>query len=489
MNQKIVKVHSIKYNILMNSISKVSSVIFPLITFPYISRILLATGNGKITFCMSVVNYFVMLASLGIPTYGIRVCAQCRDNRQKLTKTVQELLLINVICIICSYSLFIISMCVVARFRANPLLLLIDSISIILTPLGVDWFFEAIEQYDYITGRNFLFKVIAIVLMFIFVHHQSQYVLYGGITILASCGSNILNFYMLTKYIDLKPICTVELKSHLKPVFILFALSVAATIYTSLDSVMLGFISGDEQVGLFNAATKIKLILINIILAIGSVLLPRVSYYIENKMYEDFNRVLQNTFLFVIAIGLPLICYFIFQASTTIILLSGYGYMGAILPMQILMPTLLFIGLTNTIGFQILIPFGKEKFVVISTLVGAVVNILLNLYLIPLYGAKGTAISTLAAEGMVLIVQVIFVGKPLFALIDLVDIVKSIIATIISSIGLLLLDKIHMYHMYSKFIVTATIYFFIYGMLLLIFREKIIINMFNSGLNYLRKIT
>ena len=160
------KIHSVKYNFIMNMILRMSSFIFPMITFPYVSRVLLAVGNGKIAFAASVINYFSLFASLGIPTYGVKVCAQVRDDKTNLSRTVHELLFINFICMIISYIVFIIMMFVVPEFSNNSTLLWINSISILLSVAGIEWFYQSIEQYDYITFRNIAFKVLSILLMF-----------------------------------------------------------------------------------------------------------------------------------------------------------------------------------------------------------------------------------------------------------------------------------------------------------------------------------
>src|SRR5699024_253169 len=164
------KVKSVKYNLLMNLILKMSGVIFPLITFPYVSRVLLSEANGKIAFATSVVSYFSLVASMGIPSYGVRKCAEVRDNKNELSKIVRDLLILNSIFTLLSYGVFIILLIVVPKFNSETPLFLISSITIIFNMLGVEWFYQAIEQYQYITVRNIAFKLLSIGLMFLFVH-------------------------------------------------------------------------------------------------------------------------------------------------------------------------------------------------------------------------------------------------------------------------------------------------------------------------------
>ena len=303
---------SLKLNFLMNVMLTMSSFIFPLITFPYISRILLPIGTGKVSFATSIVTYFSMFAQLGIPTYGIRACARVRDSREELTRTAQELLSINLIMSVISYAVLFILVLTVPRFRAEKNLYVILSFTIILTAIGMEWLYKALEQYTYITIRSVIFKFIALIAMFLLVHDQKDYVVYGGITIFAASASNILNLLNAHKYIDLKPIGNYNFKRHMKPILIFFAMSCATTIYTNLDTVMLGFMSTDVDVGYYNAAVKIKVILVSIVTSLGTVLLPRASYYIQQGKLKEFRKITEKALNFVVLLAMPLMLYFIY---------------------------------------------------------------------------------------------------------------------------------------------------------------------------------
>lgn len=271
------KIHSVKYNFIMNFILTATQFVFPLITFPYVSRVLGASANGKIAFASSVANYFMMIASLGIPTYGVRACAQVRDNNEKLSKTVKEIFLINMSMTILVMLTYIICIFTVPQFANNRILFVINGLNILLNMFGMNWVFQALEQYDYITFRSIFFKLISIVFMFLFVHQQQDYIIYGFITIFAAVGSYILNFIRIQKLINFKISGPFNIKRHLKPILILFAQSLAVSIYTNLDTVMLGFLKTDTDVGYYNAAIKIKTILLSLVTSLGNVLLPRID--------------------------------------------------------------------------------------------------------------------------------------------------------------------------------------------------------------------
>lgn len=483
MNKEL-KIRSVKYNLMMNIILKLSGVIFPFITFPYISRVLGATNNGKIAFAASVIQYLTFLASLGIPTYGVKACAQYRDDKQKLSKIVKELLLISSITTILSYIIFVILLFFVPKFYEEKTLMIIHSMGIILSVYGFEWFYQAIEQYDYITYRNIAFKIISIILMFLFVHKTEDYLIYATISVICGGGSSILNLIRLKKYVDFKTKTEVDLKIHFKPILTLFMLSAASMIYTSLDSVMLGFISTDVQVGYYNAAVKVKNILVSVVTALGVVLLPRLSNTLANGREDEFNGFIKKSFNFSFLSSLPFALFCIFEATRCILFLAGEGYIEAILPMQLISPSIIFIALSNIIGIQILIPTGKELYTLISTVAGAIVNLILNAYLIYYFQSSGAAMATTIAEAVVLAVQVYYVKSNLKNYVDYTNISKILFASIISSIVLLSFNNfILIESVLLGILLSGALFFVTYGFSLLILKEKVMLEVYKSLLN------
>ena len=402
---------SLKLNFVMNAILTMSSFIFPLISFPYVSRILLPEGTGKVSFATSLIAYFLMFAQLGIPTYGVRACAKVRDDRAGLTRTAQELLIINLVMTAISYTALFLALAFVPRLRSERPLYLLVSLSILFNTLGMEWLYKALEQYTYITLRSIAFKLVALAAMFLLVHSKQDYVIYGGITIFASSASGVMNFIHARKFISLRPVGGWHFRPHLKAVAVFFAMACASTVYTNLDTVMLGFMTGDETVGYYNAAVRIKSILVSIVTSLGTVLLPRASYYVERGQMDRFRQITHKALNFVFLSAVPMTVYFILFAKQGIFLLSGENYAGSVAPMQWIMPTLLFIGLSNILGIQILVPLGRERVVLWSIIAGAVVDVVLNLTLIPGFGAAGAAAATSVAELTVLAVQFIVLGR------------------------------------------------------------------------------
>ena len=192
---------SLKLNFVMNAILTMSSIIFPLITFRYVSNILLPDGTGKVSFAISLITYFNMFAQLGIPIYGIRICAMVRDNKEELTRTAHELLVLNFIVGAVSYFVLLLAILFVPKLQEDRALYIIVSSTIFLSAIGMEWLYKALEQYTYIAIRSIIFKLIAMVGMFLLIHQKSDYVVYGGITVFASSAANIINLFHARKYI------------------------------------------------------------------------------------------------------------------------------------------------------------------------------------------------------------------------------------------------------------------------------------------------
>ena len=467
------KQKSIKLNFIMNAILQISAFIFPLITFPYVSRILGPSGTGNVSFATSIVTYFALFAQLGIPTYGIRATARVRDDKKLLSKIVQEIFIINAVMCVLAYFVFFVVLNLVPKMYNDKVLFIIISSTILFNSVGMDWLYKGLEKYTYITFVSIIFKFIALILMFVCVHHKNDYVIYGAISIFAASASNICNLVNIHKLIYIKPIFNYEFTKHFRPIMIFFAMSCATTIYTNLDTVMLGFMKDNVEVGYYNAAIKIKNVLLGVVTSLGTVLLPRASYYIENNMYSEFKRIAGKALNFVVLISFPLCLYFILFAKEGVLFLSGDAYSEAILPMQILMPTLIFIGLTNIMGIQMLIPLGREKVVLYSEIAGAIVDLVINTILIPIMASSGAAIGTLVAEMVVWIVQYIALKedvKEAYVKIRYLPIVIGLAISALFSMPIKLLGL----SSFFTLLLSAIAFFGIYLVVLTVAKEKLV---------------
>lgn len=479
------KIKSVKFNFIMNFILTLSNILFPLLTFPYVSRVLLPVGTGRISFVTSVVAYFSMFGMLGVAKYGIRQCAKVRDDKELLSKTVQEIFILNSIAMALATVAYVTVIMSVPRFAEDRVLFLINILTLVFTLLGVDWVYKGLEQYQFIAVRSIAFKVISIIAMFLLVKQQSDVVTYGTITVLAAVGSNVFNFINLRHMIIIKRHTNLNIKQHIKPTLSFFFLAIATIVYTNLDVVVLGFIHGNDAVGYYNAAVKIKAVLVTLVTSLGAVLLPRLSYYVQNKHYEEFKRLTQKSMHFILISALAMCLYFMYFAKQGIEFLSGKGYEPSILPMVILMPTLVCIGLSNLIGIQIMVPMGNEKYLVRSVCFGALADLLVNVFLVPTHAVVGAAIGNLTAEVVVVVYQMYCVRELLANVVDKRNLVKIVAVIGISS---LLLPFLPIFS--SPFLtlsLSAFIYFSVVGIGLCLVKEQFVRELLGGVLRKIKK--
>lgn len=468
------KSNSIKLNVVMNFILTISNFIFPLITFPYVSRVLGVEGIGKINFATSIIAYFSMVGMLGIPTYGIRACAKVRDDKEKLSETVLEIMILNAIVMLGSIILLFISIAMIDNLNSEKALFLVLSTTLVFNVIGVDWIYRSLEKYSYITIRSIVFKFISVFLMFLMVKSPDDYVIYGAISVFAAVGSNLLNFINLRKIISVHMIQKLDVFQHLKPTLTFFLLTVSTTIYLNVDTTMLGFIKGTEAVGYYTAAVKVKQILVSIVTSLGAVLLPRLSYYFELGNMDEFQRLTKKSLNFVFLISTPLVLYFIMVSKEAILFLSGESFLPSVLPMQLIMPTVLFIGLSNVMGIQILVPMHKEKLVVYSTIAGASIDVILNLFLIEKFGPNGAALAGTIAELTVTLVQFYFLKGFIYPILKQIRFVKIGGSVLISSVVTFAVLQVIHTSTFLTLVISSIVFFVVYGIGLLIQKEEFV---------------
>lgn len=428
-----------------------------------------------------------MLAQLGIPIYGIRACAGVRDDKEELSRTAHELLFINLVMALFSYACLAILLASVDRLYEDRPLYVLVSMTIVLTAIGMEWLYKALEQYAYITVRSLVFKGIALIAMFLLIHKESDYVRYGAVSILAASASAIFNFINARRYIEWRYLGGYAIKKHIRAIMCFFGMACATTIYTNLDTVMLGFMKSDIDVGYYHAAIKIKSILVMVVTSLGAVLLPRVSYFIEKGELEAFRRISKKALGFVLIASVPMTIYFICFAGECILFVSGHAYLGAVLPMQIIMPTLLFIGVSNLLGVQMLIPLGREKDVLVAELAGAVVDLVLNVICIPRFSAAGAAIGTTMAELVVMSVIIQKLRKRYTGLVERKRAWRIILAVLAASVSVIFAKGLQISILF-KLVISAGIYFGIYLLVLLLLREELIRDLICGSIGQLRQM-
>lgn len=403
---------SVKVNYILNLINTGTQMLFPLITFPYVCRVIEADGIGQINFFQSIISYISLFTCLGIPMYAIREIARDRSDVVQMNRTAMEILLLHSMLTLVGYAIVAILCLTVPQIQVNIPLFLILSLTIFFTAIGCEWFYQGIEDFKYITIRGLIIKTVSVVLLFIFVKSKTDLLYYGCYTVFGVLGGNIFNFFRLRKYIHRENIIFSELhiKRHIKPVLKVFSFSVVTSIYLQLNTVLLGFLKSALAVGYFAAATKVMQMLLTMSACLGSVMMPRASHLIAENKEDEFNRLIQKSYDFTLAIALPMTIGLIFCAPSLITALCGVKFEHSILPSQIIAPIILMVAISNVFGIQVLFPKGKINIVTLCCGIGAVADLILNLCLIPFFSYIGTSIAYLGAE-VATTVSMYFIGR------------------------------------------------------------------------------
>ena len=404
---------SLKINTALNMFRMLLTVLVPLITFPYASRILDPDGIGKINFSNSVIALFITFALLGTNTYASREAAKIRDNKFLLSKFSKEILIINICSTIISYLIFFILLFTIPKFSNYITIMLICSTKIFFTIFGMEWLYTATEEFKYITIRSFVFQVISLIFLFLFVHEKKDLYLYALFGVISAVGSNICNFINCRHYINLFQKCNLEIKKHLKYIFVFFGMALVTNVYTVLDSTMLGFLTDDIQVGYYSAATKIVKMVIGLLTAVSGILLPRLSYYAEGNNRNSFDTLFYKSAIIFWMLCIPMTIGLYILSEPLLILFSGGKFIQALQPMHIITPIIFSISTASFIGCG-LSALRKEKISLIAVCIGAVMNTTINFIFIPKCGASGAAYGTITAESIVMLIQLIYMKKYFF---------------------------------------------------------------------------
>ena len=407
-------------NYLYNLIYQIAILIIPLITAPYLSRILGAEGIGIYSYNYSIAYYFCLFVMLGINNYGNRSIAKCLGNKDKVNKTFCEIYAMQLLTGI--FVLFVyLGYCFLVSKEVGISLCYIPFV--ISYILDINWFFFGQENFKIILVRNIVIKIFTTLAIFIFVKKASDVVLYILIMSIGALISQVVVWIIIRSDIKLVTIKFSDLLSHFKPNLILFVPVIAVSIYRTMDKIMLGSLDTMTEVGYYENAEKIISILLSFITALGTVMLPRMAALFESKDKKQIQLMLSNSFVFIsfissiVAFGIASI------ANNFVLIYYGDNYAPSGIILQLLCITVPFISYANVVRMQILIPQGKDRAYVISCFSGAIINLLLNGILIPKFHAVGATIGTIVAEFTVMLVQLISVKAELYVK----NIIKSII--------------------------------------------------------------
>lgn len=394
---------SVAKNYLFNLSYQILIMVLPLITTPYLSRVLGAKNIGIYSYTLSITTYFILFGSLGVAMYGQREIAYLQDKPKERTKTFYEILFMRFITLGISMIIFYFSFCMYGEYKIYYMILLIE---IIANSLDISWFFQGMEEFKKTVLRNTIIRLVTVVSIFIFVKTPNDLLFYFFIYVASDILGNLSLWFYLPKYTEKIKFKELKIFRHLKPTFWLFVPQVATQIYTVLDKTMIGTIVSDKaEVGYYEQAQKIVKLLMTIATSLGTVMMPRIAHTYAEGNKKKLKEYMNKSFAFITILAFPLMFGISSVVSSFVPMFYGSGYDKVKILIAIISPIIVAIGLSNVIGTQYLLPTKQQSKYTISVTVGAIVNLVFNLFLIKQFKSVGASISTVIAEFAVTGVQ------------------------------------------------------------------------------------
>jgi O-antigen/teichoic acid export membrane protein len=392
---------SIRKNFFYSGILTTASYLFPLLTFPYVSRVLGVTNIGIVNFVDSCINYFILVSMMGINIVGIREIAKNKWNKDKLNQTFSGLFLLNTITTAIALVVLIIVTLSMEKLLGYWHLMCIGALKLIMNFLLIEWLYKGLEEFKYITVRTIIVKIFYVVLVFVFVRCPEDYPIYYFLSVMMIAVNSIINLAYSRGYVSLKW-RNVNMFLHFKPYFVLGIYSLFTSMYLLVNVSWLGFVSGEKEVGFYTTASKLFEILIALFTAFTGVMLPRMSSLLAEGKVDEFKNKVIKVYHVLFSFSIPLVLLTVVNAPTIISIIAGPGYEGAIIPMRIMMPLIIVIGYEQILIMQMLMPLKKDNVVLWNSILGALTCIVLSTILIPKYASIGTAIVWFCSEIVVL---------------------------------------------------------------------------------------
>lgn len=478
---------SIKKNFIYNFAYQVLVIILPLITTPYISRVIGPEGIGIQSYTYSIANYFVLFAILGISNHGNRSIAMVRDNDEKLNRTFSSIYLVQFIMSIIMITLYLLYSIFVVN--DNRIIFIIQSIYIVSSLLDINWFFFGMEEFKLTVVRNIIIKIASALSIFIFVKKSNDLYLYSLILALGNLISQIVLWVYLKRYVKFVKVTKEEILTQIKPILILFIPVISISIYKIMDKIMLGSMSNMIEVGYFENSEKIMNIPLGFITALGTVMLPKMSNLYANGNESEGKKYIGLSLDFIMFISFGSMFGLIGVSPVLVPIFLGDKFINCINIVSMISVTIIFLAWANVIRTQFLIPRKKDKIYIVSTGIGAVVNLLINFLLIKKYGAIGATIGTIFAEATVCVYQSIMVRKELNIKVYIKRSTFYIIPGSIMCIVIRLLEKLLGQSIITgiiQIIVGGSLYIILCVIYMIVLKNEIVINNIKSLLKSLR---
>ena len=468
---------SVTKNYIYNLMYQILVMIIPLITTPYLSRVLGAKNIGIYSYTLSITTYFILFGSLGVAMYGQREIAYLQDNPKKRSITFYEILLMRFITLGISLILFYFSFCNYGQYNIYYKILILE---IVANAIDISWYFQGLEEFKKTVVRNTIVKIISVICIFTLVKSSSDLNKYFIIYVLSTFLGNLTLWFYIPKYTEKISIKELKIFKHIKPTLMLFIPQIAIQLYTVLDKTMIGSLVSDKsEVGYYEQAQKIVKLLMTMATSLGTVMMPRIAHTYASGDKKKLKEYMDKSFGFILMLAFPLMFGLISISTHFVPIFYGPGYDKVSIIINVISPIIVIIGLSNVIGTQYLLPTKQQNKFTISVTTGAIVNLILNFILIRMYKSVGASIATVIAECAVTGVQLYLVRKEI-KIFDIFKIAfKYIIASIVMFICSMFIGNAINNDLLSIAIqgITSVLVYFI---LLLLMRDKILFLILNK---------
>lgn len=469
---------SFKKNVFFNTLLSFANVLFPLVTAPYVSRILGAENLGLCNFATTYVTYFTIFASLGLSTYGVREIAKVKENEVERNAILSELFTLSLISTFIVSLVYILTIVCIPLLQVNVEILLIAGVMLFTVPFNVEWFFMGTEQFDFIAIRSLVIKTLSLIALFIFVKHPYDVSNYVAISMFALVCNQIWNFYILFKRNVKFKLSTKTCLRHIKYIYIFLIANVATSAYNYVDVVMLGFLSDMKNVAYYSNANHIIKMIVSLTSSFAIVGLPRISSLYAECNHEEIQNMIDKALSFISFFVFPVCLSIVFISPTFVTCFFGPDYKDGALTLQILSAVIVLIGFSYIFSSMILVSMGHEKAAVRNTIIGAIINIIINAFFIPRLGAEGASFASVVAELAILILNINSASHSFgFIKFNLIVVLKNLIlSTVIVPIYYLTLD---LYCGWQLIFVFGIVSILFYILIQLFMKNPIVLGIFN----------
>ena len=395
-------------------IYNVLNVFFPFLTGIYVSHVLLPETIGRVNAAQNLAQYFVILAFLGIPTYGLRELSRARNDEEEKNRIYSELYVINFISTFVFSCIYLGVIFIVPQYRLDLTLYLVVGILIVLNAFNISWLYDGLEEFRFISIRNLIFKAISFAFLIVFVRDEKDFLLYALVNVIGTAGNYIINMICSPRFVRFS-FKNLNLKRHMRSIFFLVAVNLAIELYSLVDITMMNFICKKDEIAFYKYGQTIERILLQVINTFTMVLVPRISLYYKEGKFDGFNRLLSKALKLILIFSIPMIIGIFFTSDLLLVKLYGAPYIASAQILKILSCLILISPVGYLLGSRVMLATGNESRMIIPVGIGAVVNIAGNTFMIPLFSGNGAAMASVFSEIVVMIVYV-SMGKKYFKL-------------------------------------------------------------------------